>query len=145
MVTSWLQGKVNLCSFSSLFLRQWKMKLLDGLFEYTSPFGFLLLSPLLPNANLHKRKYPQVHFAKSIFQSHLNKITKAVEIEERFAFEFLMRRADMVIRSSSVSSWGFFPLCSRPEKSKWFPSFYCIDFSVCSLNACDSYIALGGN
>ena len=54
-----------------------------------------------------------------------------------------LRRADMVVRYSAVSSWGHFSLLFRLEKSKWFPSFYCVDLSVCFLNTCDSCIAWG--
>ena len=34
--------------------------------------------------------------------------------------------------------------CS-PQKSKWFPPFCRMDFSVCFLNACDSSLAWDGN
>ena len=39
------------------------------------------------------------------------------------------------------NSWSLPSLYSKPEKSKWFPSLCCIDFSVCSLNVCDSCVA----
>ena len=45
----------------------------------------------------------------------------------------------------SASTWDLPFLYSRPEKSKWFPPFCYMDFPVCSLNACDSCIAKGGN
>ena len=62
--------------------------------------------------------------------------------EESFFFhEQDMRRADAVVHFSAVSTRGLPPLFFRPKKNKWFPSFYCMDFCICSLNAFDSCIA----
>ena len=36
--------------------------------------------------------------------------------------------ADLVFRSSAAKTWGLPPLYSRPEKSKWFPPFCCMEF-----------------
>ena len=55
------------------------------------------------------------------------------------------RWADMVVHSSAVSSYGLPPLFSWPEKNKCFTPFCCMDFSVFSLNACDSCRAWVGN
>ena len=56
-----------------------------------------------------------------------------------------LRRPNLVFHSSAVSTWGLAHLYSRYEKNKRFPPFCSMDFSICSLNACDSCIAKGGN
>ena len=52
---------------------------------------------------------------------------------------------DMVVHLSTASIWTLLPLYSRPDKSKRFPPFCCMVFSVRSLNPYDSCVAEGGN
>ena len=54
-----------------------------------------------------------------------------------------LRRADVVLRFSAASTEAPSPLYSRPEKSKGFPPFCCMDISVCSWNACDTLYGFG--
>ena len=66
---------------------------------------------------------------KWVFFGHVTRGTRKSIIREQ-DFE-LTRRSGSFLLS----------LYSRPEKSKLFPPFCCMDFSVCSLNAWDSCIA----
>ena len=58
-----------------------------------------------------------------------------------FFHKQVLKRADIVVRSSRRGHEAFPTLDSRHEKSKWLPPFWCMDISFRSLNVRDSCIA----
>ena len=79
--------------------------------------------------------FEELSFIPSPFGSR-DKVNQGI----RSFHEQVLRRAGVVIRLPQRAHGGSYSLCSRSEKSKWYPPFCCMDFSVCSLNTCDSCI-----